>query len=62
MNEFKEVVEEMASLSLRCVALAYRSDAMDNVPDEEEQRQQWKLPEDELVLLSIVGIKVHNVM
>ncbi|KAJ8628903.1 hypothetical protein MRB53_022226 [Persea americana] len=57
MNEFKEVIEEMASLSLRCVALAYRSDAMDNVPDEEEQRQQWKLPEDELVLLSIMGIK-----
>ncbi|XXG71086.1 hypothetical protein AAC387_Pa07g0418 [Persea americana] len=57
MNEFKKVIEEMAALSLRCVALAYRSYAMENVPDEEEQRQQWKLPEDELVLLCIVGIK-----
>lgn len=62
MNEFKKVIEEMASLSLRCVALAYSLYAMENIPDEEEQRQQWKLPEDELVLLSIVGIKVHNVM
>lgn len=62
MNEFKKVIEEMAALSLRCIALAYRSYEMENVPDDEEQRQEWKLPDDELVLLAIVGIKVHSVI
>jgi Ca2+-transporting ATPase len=33
---------------------------MDDVPDE-DQRAEWKLPEDSLIMLGIVGIKVHNV-
>ncbi len=48
----------MAAGSLRCVAIAYRSIEMEKVSDE-EQLDQWALPEDDLVLLAIVGIKVH---
>lgn len=49
----------MAASSLRCVAIAYRSYDLDKVPTGEEQLAQWQLPEDDLVLLAIVGIKVH---
>lgn len=49
----------MASRSLRCVALAYRTCEVDEVPTDEAQLAQWVLPEDELILLAIVGIKVH---
>lgn len=55
---FKKAIEQMAVQSLRCVALAYRSCEMDKVPSDEEQMSQWVLPEDELILLAIVGIKV----
>lgn len=48
----------MAARSLRCVAIAYRSCEIDNVPANEEDLASWSLPEDELVLLAIVGIKV----
>ncbi|XP_054784018.1 calcium-transporting ATPase 9, plasma membrane-type-like isoform X1 [Prosopis cineraria] len=54
---FKEVIEDMAARSLRCVAIAYRSYELDKVPSNEEDLAQWSLPEDELVLLAIVGIK-----
>jgi Ca2+-transporting ATPase len=50
----------MAAASLRCVAFAYRTHEMDDVPDE-DQRAEWKLPEDSLIMLGIVGIKVHNI-
>ncbi|KAJ6853980.1 calcium-transporting ATPase 8, plasma membrane-type-like [Iris pallida] len=56
MNEFTKSVEDMAAVSLRCVALAYRLFDLQNVPSE-EQRDNWKLPEDDLILLAIVGIK-----
>lgn len=49
----------MAARSLRCVAIAYRSYELDKVPNDEEQLDLWELPEDDLVLLAIVGIKVH---
>jgi Ca2+-transporting ATPase len=55
---FKKAIEDMAAGSLRCVAIAYRSIEMEKVSDE-EQLDQWALPEDDLVLLAIVGIKVH---
>lgn len=58
MNEFKNAIEDMAAGSLRCVAFAYRSYGVENVPIDEEQRDQWELPEDELVVMAIVGIKV----
>ncbi|GMY35272.1 calcium-transporting ATPase 10, plasma membrane-type-like [Fagus crenata] len=53
---FKKAIEDMAGGSLRCVAIAYRSIEMEKVSDE-EQLDQWALPEDDLVLLAIVGIK-----
>lgn len=55
---FKKAIEDMAAGSLRCVAIAYRPYEMENVPTDEEQLDQWVLPEDDLVLLAIVGIKV----
>ncbi|KAA8541543.1 hypothetical protein F0562_022695 [Nyssa sinensis] len=54
---FKEAINGMAARSLRCVAIAYRSYEKDNIPTDEEQLEKWALPEDELVLLAIVGIK-----
>lgn len=57
MSYFRKAIEDMASDSLRCVAIAYRP-FEDAVPDTEEQLAHWSLPEDGLVLLAIVGIKV----
>ncbi|KAG5538097.1 hypothetical protein RHGRI_025250 [Rhododendron griersonianum] len=54
---FKEAIDDMAARSLRCVAIAYRSHEMDKVPTDEEQLSQWNVPDDDLVLLAIVGIK-----
>ena len=53
---FKKAIDDMAAQSLRCVAIAYRSYELDKIPSEEEL-DQWTLPEHELVLLAIVGIK-----
>lgn len=49
----------MAARSLRCVAIAYSTYEMNKVPSEEEHLAQWVLPDDELILLGIVGIKVY---
>lgn len=57
MTFFKKAIEDMASDSLRCVAIAYRPYEKEKVPDNEEQLAHWSLPEEELVLLAIVGIK-----
>ncbi|KAJ1272648.1 hypothetical protein BS78_06G219400 [Paspalum vaginatum] len=54
--EFKKFIEDMAAGSLRCVAFAYRTYGIDDVPNE-DQRAEWKLPEDNLIMLGIVGIK-----
>lgn len=54
---FKKCIEDMAAGSLRCVAIAYLP-YEENVPTDERQLADWALPEDELVLLAIVGIKV----
>ncbi|KAJ9693332.1 hypothetical protein PVL29_012195 [Vitis rotundifolia] len=54
---FSEAINQMAASSLRCVAIAYRTFDLDKMPIDEEQRDQWILPENDLVLLSIVGIK-----
>ncbi|RDY04261.1 Calcium-transporting ATPase 10, plasma membrane-type [Mucuna pruriens] len=56
MSGFKKVIEDMAADSLRCIAIAYRSYEMENVPTSEELAH-WPLPEDDLVLLAIVGLK-----
>lgn len=49
----------MAASSFRCVAIAYRSYELDKVPTDEEHLAKWVLPEDGLILLAIVGIKVY---
>ncbi|KAJ7952044.1 Calcium-transporting ATPase [Quillaja saponaria] len=54
---FGKAINEMAASSLRCVAIAYRSYDLDEVPSDEEQLSQWALPDENLVLLAIVGIK-----
>ncbi|KAE9616341.1 putative calcium-transporting ATPase [Lupinus albus] len=54
---FREAIDDMAARSLRCVAIAYRSYELNKVPSNEEELDQWSLPEEELVLLAIVGIK-----
>ena len=56
---FKAAIDEMAANSLRCVALAYRLCEKEKIPTDEESFSGWILPEDNLVLLAIVGIKVH---
>uniref|UniRef100_A0A2K1Z9L6 Calcium-transporting ATPase n=1 Tax=Populus trichocarpa TaxID=3694 RepID=A0A2K1Z9L6_POPTR len=57
MDFFKVAIDDMAACSLRCVAIAYRPYELDKVPTDEESLGKWVLPEDELVLLAIVGIK-----
>ncbi|KAH0688449.1 hypothetical protein KY290_020083 [Solanum tuberosum] len=53
----KEAIEDMAAKSLRCVAIAYQTCNVNEVPTDEEQLAQWILPEDDLILLAILGIK-----
>ncbi|XP_029118614.1 calcium-transporting ATPase 5, plasma membrane-type isoform X2 [Elaeis guineensis] len=55
-DAFKKSIEDMAAVSLRCVAFAYKTYDLEKVPNE-EQRVNWQLPEDDLILLGIVGIK-----
>lgn len=58
MAGLKDAINDMATRSLRCVAIAYRKFESDKIPTDEEQLSRWELPEDDLVLLAIVGIKV----
>ncbi|KAL8254770.1 hypothetical protein R6Q59_032991 [Mikania micrantha] len=53
---FKKAIEDMARESLRCVAIAYRPLKGETVPTDEELTK-WELPEGDLVLLAIVGLK-----
>ncbi|KAK1582883.1 hypothetical protein Q3G72_019246 [Acer saccharum] len=55
-TNFKNKIDDMATRGLRCVAIAYRS-YMEKVSDNEEELSQWVLPDNDLVLLAIVGIK-----
>ncbi|KAL3743971.1 hypothetical protein ACJRO7_013254 [Eucalyptus globulus] len=54
---FRKTIEEMAACSLCCVAIAYRPYDIKDIPLDKEQLAKWALPEDELILLAIVGIK-----
>ncbi|XP_010046915.2 calcium-transporting ATPase 8, plasma membrane-type-like [Eucalyptus grandis] len=54
---FRKAIQDMAASSLRCVAIAYRPYDVKDIPLDEEQLTKWALPEDELILLAIVGIK-----
>ncbi|KAJ4899354.1 plasma membrane-type protein [Raphanus sativus] len=57
MAELKDAINDMAARSLRCVAIAFRNFEADKIPTDEDQLSRWVLPEDDLVLLAIVGIK-----
>ncbi|KAL8160521.1 hypothetical protein V2J09_002058 [Rumex salicifolius] len=57
MEYYQKAIGEMATHSLRCVAIAYRPYELEKIPSDEEQLAHWVLPEDELILLGIVGIK-----
>ncbi|KAI3811457.1 hypothetical protein L1987_21181 [Smallanthus sonchifolius] len=54
---FKKAIEDMAAGSLRCVAIAYRPLKGETVPTDEEELSIWEMPEGDLVLLAIVGLK-----
>ncbi|XP_068331492.1 calcium-transporting ATPase 8, plasma membrane-type-like [Pyrus communis] len=53
---FRKSIEDMAARSLRCVAIAYRPHELEDVPTD-GQLSEWALPDDDLVLLAIVGIE-----
>ncbi|KAL3642811.1 Calcium-transporting ATPase 8, plasma membrane-type [Castilleja foliolosa] len=54
---FKKAIEDMASGSLRCVAIAYRTCETEKVPSSDVELENWQIPEGDLILLAIVGIK-----
>ncbi|KAK4754923.1 hypothetical protein SAY87_008680 [Trapa incisa] len=54
---FKKAIEDMAANSLRCVAIAYRTYDWNDIPNDEESLTKWALPEDELILLAVIGLK-----
>ncbi|KAF8694900.1 hypothetical protein HU200_038003 [Digitaria exilis] len=54
-SEFKKLIDHMAMGSLRCVAFAYCTWESKMVPT--ESLDKWKLPEDDLTLIGVVGIK-----
>ncbi|XP_074564256.1 calcium-transporting ATPase 5, plasma membrane-type-like [Curcuma longa] len=56
VNEFYKCIEDMAAVSLRCMAFAYRPLDLKEIPNE-EHRGDWSLPDDHLILLAIVGMK-----
>jgi magnesium-transporting ATPase (P-type) len=57
-NQLKKFIEDMAEQSLRCIAFAYRNLDLEDVPSE-EQRINWQLPDDDLTLIGIAGMKVY---
>ncbi|XP_039834904.1 calcium-transporting ATPase 5, plasma membrane-type-like isoform X5 [Panicum virgatum] len=54
-REFKKWIDDMAMSSLRCVAFAYCPCEPRMVPT--ESLDKWKLPEDDLTLIGVLGIK-----
>ncbi|XP_042015700.1 calcium-transporting ATPase 9, plasma membrane-type-like isoform X2 [Salvia splendens] len=57
LSSYKKAIEDMAAGSLRCVAIAYRPYDAKSVPSTAEELENWQLPESDLILLAIVGIK-----
>jgi Ca2+-transporting ATPase len=56
--EWRKVIEQMAALTLRCIAFAYSPIEESEVPTNEEDLANWKAPENDLILTAIAGIKV----
>lgn len=59
---FMKAIEDMATRSLRCVAIAYRTCEASSIPDNDEELAHWELPQSDLVLLAIVGLKVLQII
>lgn len=59
IKDFRSIIDNMAASSLRCVAFAYKPVDLETVPEGEEERERWQLPEDDLIFLGIVGLKVR---
>ncbi|KAL8505286.1 hypothetical protein ACS0TY_016499 [Phlomoides rotata] len=57
LSYFKKSIEDMAAGSLRCVATAYKPYDIEKIPSSDEELENWQLPETDLFLLAIVGIK-----
>ncbi|KZV28015.1 cation-transporting atpase plant [Dorcoceras hygrometricum] len=57
LSHFKKAIDDMAARSLRCLAITYRLFKVEKVPTTDEELENWQLPEDDLILLAIVGIK-----
>ncbi|XP_073289919.1 calcium-transporting ATPase 10, plasma membrane-type isoform X2 [Primulina huaijiensis] len=57
LSHFKKAIDHMAARSLRCVAITYRLFEVEKVPTSDEELENWQLPEGDLILLAIVGIK-----
>eukprot|EP00253_Pinus_taeda_P001311 PITA_01311 len=57
INESEKIIEGMAAEALRCIAFAYKTYDLHSVPADEDQLQSWNIPEENLTLLAIVGIK-----
>ncbi|KAM7469858.1 hypothetical protein LguiA_008041 [Lonicera macranthoides] len=57
LSLFKKVIDDMAVRSLRCIAFAFRSYELGNIPSDEEKLANWDLAEADLVLLAIVSLK-----
>ncbi|CAH1432573.1 unnamed protein product [Lactuca virosa] len=57
LEYFKKAIEDMSAKGLRCVAIAYKPCAQETVPTDEDDLANWGLPDDDLVLLAIVGLK-----
>nr|CAB3445801.1 unnamed protein product [Digitaria exilis] len=55
-NQLKKFIEDMAEQSLRCIAFAYRNLDPEDVPNE-DQRINWQLPDNDLTLIGIAGMK-----
>ncbi|MCO5567542.1 hypothetical protein L7F22_021236 [Adiantum nelumboides] len=53
-QELRDMIESMASCSLRCVALAYTS-----LPEESASKvgRDWSLPDSDLTFLAVIGMK-----
>ncbi|PUZ74324.1 hypothetical protein GQ55_1G055600 [Panicum hallii var. hallii] len=56
VNQLRKFIEDMAEQSLRCIAFAYRNLDLEDVPSE-EQRINWQLPDNDLTLIGIAGMK-----
>ncbi|KAL6845907.1 hypothetical protein ACP4OV_023355 [Aristida adscensionis] len=54
-TEFRKLIDDMAARSLRCIAFAYCPWELKMVPV--EGIEKWQLPEDDLSLIGMIGIK-----